>query len=111
MKLRKRAVVLLLTLVLALSLIGCGKGKSGLVGTWIGEEEGITVEYTFNSNGTGNVKLMEMSLETSYKTDGDKLLITMSLLGTEQTQEYTYEVSGDTLKLDFEGSVAELKRK
>lgn len=111
MKLRKNAVIVLLTLVLALSLIGCSKGKSGLVGTWYGEEDGISVEYTFNADETGSVKLMEMSIETSYKTDGDKLNLTMSLLGTEQSQEYTYEVSGDTLKLTYEGSTAELKRK
>lgn len=111
MKLRKNVVLVLLTLVLTLSLIGCSKGKNGLVGTWFGEEDDLTVEYTFNSDGTGNVKLMEMSLDTSYKTDGDKLILTMSLLGTEQSQEYTYEVSGDTLKLTYEGSTAELKRR
>ena len=110
MKLRKNAILVLLTLVLALSLMGC-KGKSDIVGTWEGEEEGVAVEYTFNSDGSGSVKLMGMRLDISYKTEGDKLLLTISLLGMEQTEEYSYNVKGDTLKLDLDGATVELKRK
>lgn len=111
MKLRKNAVVVLLALVLALSLIGCSKGNSSIVGTWIGEEEGESVEFTFNADGTGAMKVMGMSIDTTYKTEGEKLALTISLLGMEETQDCTYSVKGDTLKLGLEDSTVELKRK
>jgi uncharacterized lipoprotein YehR (DUF1307 family) len=111
MKLRKTAVAVLLTLVLALSLIGCSKGNNGIVGTWVGEKEGESVEFTFNSDGTGAMKLMEMSIDTSYKTEGEKLMLTINFLGMERTQDCTYSVKGDTLKLVIEGETVELKRK
>lgn len=107
MKLLKRITVIAAMLVLTLSVIGCKK-KNQLVGTW--ENENYT--YTFNEDGTGTEKLGTFEIEISnYTVKGDKLSITISFLGTEDTDEFTYSIKKDTLTIsDDEGASMTFKR-
>lgn len=105
---KKRIIAMLLAVMTMLALVGCG---GGIEGTWTATQDGVTMEYTFEKDGKGSVSVSGMTLDTTWKTDGDKLKLTMSMLGQSQTQEYTYKVDGDKLTLTLDGDTVELKRK
>ncbi len=114
MKTAKRLVSLVAALVMVMSLVACG-GEKGLVGTWevsadIDGQE-ISAGYTFESNGDCSVNAMGITMDGTYKTDGDKITITVSFMGVETSQEGTYKVDGDTLTLTIDGETGTLKRK
>lgn len=114
MKTAKRLVSLLAALVMVMSLVACG-GEKGLVGTWEAsadiDGQEVSAGYTFESNGDCSMNALGLTLDGTYKTDGDKLIITISMMGMEQSQEYTYKVDGNTLFLTMDGEKAEFKRK
>lgn len=93
----KRAFALLAVLVLAMSLVACGGSK--LVGTWEATSNGLAVGYTFEKDGTCKANLLGLTLEGTYKTEGDNLTITMSFLGQESTDTTKYKVEGDKLTM------------
>lgn len=105
--LARRTVALVAVLVFTLSLVGCG---NSIVGTWKGSQDGVEMTFTFEKDGTGKTGVAGMTLDTTWKTDGNKLSITMSFLGQSDTQEFEYSVSGDTLKLTADGSTVEFKK-
>lgn len=41
-----------------------------------------------------------MNLDFTYKTSGDTLYVTTSVLGVETTQKYTFSIEGSTLTLN-----------
>lgn len=120
----KRTLAIVLTLVLALAVVACGGGGSNIVGKWtpvMTEEqkevvEQLGVEVTqimeFMSNGTykaymdvkGESTLPfdpdEVSFEGTYKTEGDKL--TVSMTEGEKTESFTgtYKIEGDKLTIE-----------
>lgn len=99
MKMAKRVISMALVLVLAMSLMACG--ASGIVGSWEETNDGVTVTYTFEKDGSMKMKTSLLGLELSgtYKTEGDKLIMTVSILGMEDTQEYTYKLDGNKLTM------------
>lgn len=105
-----KKVALVLTIVLCMAtLVACGGGAGGgITGTWSVTEYGITIEYKFDSNGTGTVTTLGMSLNFDYKIDGNKL--TLEMFG--ESEAYTYAISDNTLTLTDESDTKlELKRK
>ena len=85
MKLLKRVSILAVLITVIAVFAGCGK-EATVVGTW----EGDDYTYTFNDDGTGIQQIGEISVSiTSYEAKDGKLSITISFLGTEETDEYT----------------------
>jgi len=108
---------------LVLSLAGCG-GKSNadkIVGTWeITKSEsdapkGATVEFTKDGKikMTAKVEGHEISMEGTYKVDGDKLTTTMKMGNKEKTETAKIKSLDDsTLKIEDEkGKVDEFMKK
>ena len=91
MKLLKRISVLVMMIAVVAAFAGCGK-ETSVVGTW----EGDDYTYTFNSDGTGTQQIGQISIPiTSYEAKDGKLSITISFLGTEETEiryKYSFEM-------------------
>ena len=100
-----RILSLCLIAVMLLSVLAsCGdsKEKKKFVGTWLeinskGEEKGE--KLVLAKDGTGSVSEDGMSGSVKWKLDGEKVFITVSICGETQTQECTYEFSGDKMIL------------
>ena len=101
MKTIKKITALVAVLVLTFSLVACG--KASVVGTWKAEQDGTVATYEFKKDGTGSVSIIGITLDITYKTEGEKLSVTMSFLGQSDTQEYTYSVKGKKLTLTADG--------
>lgn len=97
----KKIIVLMITSVLAMSLFGCG--KTSIIGTWsetsgTGETE-TEISYTFEEGGKGTYNEGEIGLTMSYKTEEDKLTLSIVYLGQTKETTYTYKIKGSTLTL------------
>lgn len=92
-----RIMSLALVLVLALGFCAsCGAiAKNKLVGTW----ENDLVSYTFEKDGTGKYKALGISVDMTYKIDGEELWVTRKVLGVSVDESYTYKFMDDQLKL------------
>ena len=107
MKLLKRVSVLAVLITVIAVFAGCGK-EATVVGTW----EGDDYTYTFNDDGTGIQQMGEISVSiTSYEAKDGKLSITISFLGTEETDEYTYSIKKNVLSLSDGNNTIELNKK
>lgn len=110
MKKFKKLAAIVMVLSMALAMVACGK-KDSIVGTWEATEDGVTLTYEFQDGGKGKVSVSGMSMDITWKTDGDKLTVTMELLGEKSEDEYTYSVKGSELTLTQDGESATLKKK
>lgn len=108
MKLFKKGFALALVLAMSLSLVACG---ANIQGEWVGEEDGIEYSYEFDKDGEGSMSVGGLSVDFEYEVDGDELTITYEILGEKTEEEYTFEISGDTLELtDEDGDTLELEK-
>ena len=98
----KRIIAFLLVVFTALSLFACAGPEKAIVGTWSHQSSvlGVVTEitYTFNEDGTGT-KSNVIDIDFTYSFSDDKLLITTSTLGIENTEEFFYELSANKLVL------------
>ena len=95
MKLLKRISVLVMMIAVVAAFEGSGKET-----------------YTFNSDGTGTQQIGQISIPIiSYEAKDGKLSITISFLGTEETDEYTYTIKKDVLSLSDGDNTVELNKK
>ena len=107
MKTTKKIISAVLVLTLVFALTGCTNKSKTIVGKW---SDG-TYTYEFNSDGTGSCVLGAISVNiTNYKLEKDKIIITISFLEAEQTDEYEYSLTKDTLILTQDGKDRELKK-
>ena len=122
MKTTKNIIALLLTLLMIVTLVACGGGKTpattptsdatatpaaednsaALVGVW--EEIDIDNVYTFNANGTGSEYFDGDTWEMTWKLIGKTLTMDFGDAGVE---EYEVELSTSMLivhgaEVDFE---------
>ena len=96
MKLLKRVSILAVLITVIAVFAGCGK-EATVVGTW---------------EGTGIQQIGEISVSiTSYEAKDGKLSITISFLGTEETDEYTYSIKKNVLSLSDGNNTIELNKK
>ena len=71
----------------------------------------INLVYTFNKDGTGDVSVMGEAIDFTYEIDDDKITMITSYEDETSTEEGTFEVDGDVLKLISEdGTITELNR-
>lgn len=100
----KRTLALLLVVVsLTVMLVSCG-GNS-IEGTWTATEEGVTMTMTFEDDGTGSMSTLGMTYDITWSTDGDKLTVSMSVMGMTQEvfTDAEYAVDGDELTITVAG--------
>lgn len=94
----KKAISLVICLVIVLSLVACGGGDV-LKGTWTCEDSNYgTVEFTFDGKGkecTYSNDFFEGS--GTYVIDGDQVTITLDLW--EDAKLYDFSVSDTSLTL------------
>lgn len=103
----KRSIALVLLVVcLAAVLVACG-GSSDIVGKWQDESGMTTME--FRNDGKLGAFLGDTEIMTvDYKTEGDKLTITV--MGQESTS--TYKIEGNVLTItDQDGTATKYNRK
>ncbi len=81
-------------------------------GSWEATEEGITMIFTFNADGTGEVETLGIVMDMTWSVVNGKLNASASFL--DETEEFLsnadYEVEGDTLTITQEGESVALTR-
>lgn len=93
-KFLKPADILALTVIIVVTLVGCGSGTSSIVGHW-SQTEGSGFSYLeFFSDGTYTSDYD--NYQGSYSIDGDRLKLTGILV---EAKTYTFEIKDDTLSL------------
>ena len=101
MKKTMRIVALCLLAVMVLGLFaGCSSAEKQFIGTWYElDEEGNKTEskIVFAKGGEGTVGSDGISGSLKWSVSGDKLTLTVSICGMEETTECTYEFSSDKL--------------
>ena len=104
---KKTLAMLLVIATLTIMLVSCG-GSDSIIGTWKGEEEGVTMTIVFNDDGTGSVTTLGQTVEITYTAEDGKLNATMEVLGTKTPlfKDAEYSVSGSELTITVEGEAA-----
>lgn len=103
----------LLLVVMIFALCSCTAPEKSIVGTWKNQTTvlGVVTEttYTFNGDGTGT-KSNVFDIDFTYSFEEEKLLITTSTLGIENTEKYSYDFSGDKLVLTGDSGTIDLEK-
>ncbi len=88
-------------------------GDDAIVGTWEATEEGVTVAFTFNADGTGKAETMGVEMDITWSAADGKLSASMSFMGTseEMLADAEYSVDGDSLTIDDGMDVVVLTKK
>ncbi len=123
---KKLSLVLAAVMLLACIFAACGSKAEdpGILGKWIGEEEGFEVIYVFEKDGKGYSETLGLDMAITYEINGDMIKITADATTTMEemvgmtvqemldaelldnpsslisVREYTFELNGDTLLLD-----------
>lgn len=105
MKALKKITTTILASVMLFALVACG--SDSIVGTWTStsSDDGFSYTFIFEKDGTGSLSLGDVTIPFEYKVKDDTITLTMTLLGTTEEDEYTYELSGKTLKLTDDADV------
>jgi len=101
----KKILAIALTLILVVSLAACA--SESIVGKWV--FGGNTIEFTEDGKVSVNVN-GALNYDGTYEIDGDKIVMTVSTMLGEKTEEFTYTLKGKSLTLNgditFMGGVA-----
>ena len=109
----RKFIACLLLVVMVFALCSCAAPEKSIVGTWKNQTTvlGVVTEttYTFNEDGTGT-KSNVLDINFTYSFEEEKLLITTSTLGIENTEKYSFDFNGDKLVLTGEKETIELEK-
>ena len=102
---KKVVSCILIVCCVAALFTGCMKPEKEIIGTWNGEASilGVVAEYsfTFNEDGTGKMTTaLDIGVSMTYTITDDKLSVTTSLLGIDNTTVYSYSFGKGTLTLN-----------
>ena len=111
---KKVSILICALLILSLVLCACGGGKSSLIGTWTGTQDGVSISMTFNEDKTGSMAVMGglITAGFTYTDDGSKLILTPDE-GMEDYMsfsEITYSIDGDTMTVTGDGDTVTMTR-
>ncbi len=101
-KARLTALVLLTALLLSGILSACH--SKSIVGTWVElDSKGNTeATYVFARNGKGSIKSegdIPITGDMTWSTEGNVLSVSVTVCGQHETEEYYFDLQGNTLKL------------
>ncbi len=111
----KKTVAAVLVFAMMLALCSCAlMPEKAVVGSWRCNTTilGVVTEtvYTFYEDGTG-IRSNAVNVDFTYSFNEDKLTITASAFGFENTEVYTYEFSGTkTLVLTGDENILTLEK-
>ena len=109
----KKTLFALLVVVLVCTLASCVVAEKAIVGVWKNQTTvlGVVTEktYTFNEDGTGT-KSNVLDINFTYSFEEEKLLITTTTLGIENTEKYSFDFNGDKLVLTGEKVTIDLEK-
>ena len=108
MKTMKKLVSLSLVAVMMFALVACG--GNDIVGKWTTTQNGMTMTYTFEDDGTGSANASGISMDFEYEIDGDEITMKISFFGETQEETGTFKIDGDTLTITLAGETAEFTR-
>lgn len=87
-------------------------GDNSIIGTWVAEDDGMVMEYTFNAGGKGVATAMGVTVDLTWSTSGNRITLSMTYMGETETESGTYTLTGDKLILvNDEGRVLDLTKK
>lgn len=91
----KKILAMLLAIAMMVMLCACGGGGS-IIGKWA---FGVNT-FEFNEDNTVSISVNgALNYDGTYEVAEDKITVTVTGLTGEQTEEFTYELKGDTLTL------------
>lgn len=89
--------ILALVIALMLTVLLCACGSDSIVGKWA---FGVNT-YEFKEDNSLSISINgALNYDGTYEINGDKITINVSGMLGEQTEELTYSLKGDTLKLE-----------
>jgi len=96
------SIFLVSTLLFALAILaaGCGSDPADLVGTWVSQEQGETLELRYD--GTALLLTNDNTLVGSLRWDADSRKLVIGPMGGE-TQTFSYSIRDGVLKLSYPG--------
>jgi hypothetical protein len=108
-KTRKTITLILISMMLLISL-GCQRSTERLIiGTWEHEISGMTIQLTFNSDGTVRSMSGGRSLEGTFDVNHDNLL-TMNFDGYPDTVPIEFRGRDALLFINYDGRITTLRR-
>lgn len=109
----KKLFALLLTLVMLVGVFAACGGGDSIIGTWEGEQDGVTLELTFEEGGKGKMGSMGTTLDCTWEIKDGKLSMSMEMFGQsgELFKDAEYSVKGDELSITADGETVVLKKK
>lgn len=106
---KKRILTLFVVVMMVFSLAACGSKSGSIIGKWKNDQVGIT--FDFKEGDAVTMSVAGMSVEGTYKTDGDKISLKIASMGTTVLdEEGTYKVNGDTLTITIQGDPLDLTK-
>ncbi len=108
---KKVSIIVAVVLVLSILLCACG-GANKLVGTWNGQQDGVSMTISFNGDGTGTLTAMIISVPFTYTTEDGilKLVPDEDMEDIVDFTELPYEINGDILILGEGDEAFEMTR-
>lgn len=108
---RKISKIIPMACIFAAALFLAACGQKSITGKWSCQQNGATTTYEFKEDGTGSMDLGEgIVLPINYSIEGDKLKISYTFLGTENTVEYNVVIDRKTLTLNNSSSNLTLQK-
>lgn len=99
---KKIVAGVLALLVLTTMLCACG-GSGSIVGKWV--FGGNT--YQFNEDNSVSISINgTLNFDGTYEVSGNKITLNVSGMLGDKTEELTYSLKGDTLKLEGDVSLS-----
>ena len=100
MKYCKRFFAAAVVIVLVFSTAACGKKtEPSIVGSWKADS-GTETTYVFNEDGTGELSMGDISTSFTYELSGDTVKINTEILKQKEEKEYKYTLDSDKLTLE-----------
>lgn len=110
MKIMKKATAVLLVLTFMFCILSsCGNPTSEtdkIIGTWKTDD----YSFEFRDGGKGSWIFSDQSLEFTWKTDGNRLIIELPLGENTDITTGTYSIDGDTLSYTVSGETTVFTR-
>ena len=95
------SILLVFTVLLAISLVGCGKNDNAkeIVGNWKNDTyiPGYEFVYTFNEDGTGNYNSAGTDMPFKYEISGKNISILYD--GDDVPLDTEFEINGNVLNV------------
>ena len=100
-----------LILMLCTMLTACA-GTNKLTGTWSVTEDGVTMSFVFNDDGTGEINALEglFKVTYTYEVKDNNIIFIENEQEVLGTTPYTFTINGDELSLTAGGDVLVLTK-